>query len=83
VGDDPDSSVDHHFTVLVEVESENLDKCSHTHLVELDGERQSPYIHASSKGSSLRDAFLVRRVFDTLRKGADSAAMYKLAWANY
>jgi len=60
--DDPGASVEHHFTVLIEVQVGESDKCLDTHLVELDGERLSPYIRASSKGSGLHDAALVRGI---------------------
>jgi len=82
IEDHSDSSVEHHFLALVEVTAKS-EGCAGTHLVELDGERHSPYIRASSSGSSLRDPALIRHVYDTLRKGTNLAGIFKLVNVDY
>ncbi len=80
--DDLDALAEHHFVVLTGVRVRESDSCLVTYVVELDGERRSPYIRASSKGNGLHDASCVQGIFDVLRKGTDSAAIYKLTSVN-
>jgi hypothetical protein len=73
MNDDLDSPVEYHFSALVKVPVPESERRIGTYLVELDGERHSLYIQASSSGSSLRDPALIRHVY-----GTNLASMFKL-----